>query len=818
MDKNSRRTLCSHRRSKGPRNRNPLEDQNILARTRRLNILAVSVALLLAIVTLTPGVLGAGNGAPSTPAATPAVAPPAPTTRAPTDENNSSGLQCDGVYWASWVWANYTPSWCYGHDEATVSYVSDAPGSGEDANFSFTLPADGAYTQGDFYATIWLGGVVYDTASLDGQAFLEFQFYPAPPEYSGSGSGAQDCLPDGSFFPNYDPGSNDWFACAVVWQVIGSSENAAFAGPLNLEGTSSIFVLHSNDQIYVNESGVAQSTNQPWHLAVTDGTTHASGLVSLQNGTLSLPPYYSTAATGHDLAWGADLPGAISLAYEIGHSLNPAIPESGYYNACYPGDLKCDSYWSGRWAQSGQMQLSLPVMGSTGSQTYPYEIGFGSSVEGENWINGTIAHDESTCTAPSWLTSTNCLYPWYTYRAQNYSFTFGANNQTNDTYDYGNWYQFPGAAESVRFHPAPWGVLNSTVSPSFARVELNRLGATNPVPVLPNGTVYRQFMEGPYWLNVSYPGCPSQSTFVYLKTGAAYNAPIRLSCPGLYNVTFTESGLPARTLWSVTLNGSTLQANVPSIIFYAPNGTESYTVLSPVSGAPGVRYAASPNNGTIDVTAAPVLRGVSYSPQYQFSAVAVPASAAALITPDLAWGAPGSSLQFTVVPFPSWAFASWTGIGNGSYSGPANPATVTMNGPILETSFFEHLFTVAFTEAGLPSSTRWSVDLNGMYQAVSGPTISFAIPNGSYDYNVSGPSGYSVSPQTGSGTINGGNASVAVQFSQIVFLGLTALDLDILVLVTVAIAIAVGVNVAFWLSRRKRPVAPTPPSVPPPQW
>ncbi|MGA7860273.1 MAG: hypothetical protein WCB19_00245 [Thermoplasmata archaeon] len=769
-------------------------------------------------MTLIPGGLGTGSIAHATSVASPVVTPTQPPAQAPTDQNNSSGLECDGVYWASWVWANYTPSWCYGHDEATVSYVSDAAGSGEDANFSFTLPADGTYTQGDFYATIWLGGVVYDAASYGGQAFLEFQFYPAPPEHSGSRSGTQDCLPDGSFFPNYTPGSNEWFACAVVWQLVGGSEDAAFAGPLDLEGTSSIFILHSNDQVYVNESGVAQSTSLPWHLAVADGTTHAAGLVSLQNGSLVLPPFYSTAATGHDLAWGADLPGAISLAYEIGHSLNPAIPESGYYNACYPGDAECDSYWPGRWAESGQVQLSLPVMGSVGSQTYPYEIGFGSSVEGEAWINGTVAHDQSTCTAPSRSTLTNCLYPWYTYRAQNYSFTFGANNQTNDTHDYGNWYQFPAAAGSVRFHAAPWGVLNSTVSPSFARVEFNRLGATNRVPVLPNGTVYRQFMEGPYWLNVSYPGCPSQSTLVYLTTGGVYNGPIRLTCPGLYNVTFTESGLPVGTLWSVTLNGSTLQATGSSIIFFAPNGTESYTVLSPVSGAPGVRYVASPNNGSVDVMAAPVSRSVSYSLQYQFSAVAVPASAAALITPDLAWGAPGSSLQFTVVPFPSWAFASWTGIGNGSYSGPANPATVTMNGPILETSFFEHLFTVAFTEGGLPSSTRWSVDLNGMYQAGSAPTISFAIPNGSYDYNVSGPSGYSVSPQTGSGTIHGGNATVAVQFSQIVFLGLTALELDILVLVTVAIAIAVGVNVAFWLSRRKRPPAPTPPSVPPPRW
>lgn len=121
----------------------PWEDRTILAPTQRLAIRAVPVALLLLVVTLIPGGLGTGSIAHATSVASPVVTPTQPPAQAPTDQNNSSGLECDGVYWASWVWANYTPSWCYGHDEATVSYVSDAAGSGEDANFSFTLPADG---------------------------------------------------------------------------------------------------------------------------------------------------------------------------------------------------------------------------------------------------------------------------------------------------------------------------------------------------------------------------------------------------------------------------------------------------------------------------------------------------------------------------------------------------------------------------------------------------------------------------------------------------------------------------------------------------
>jgi hypothetical protein len=723
------------------------------------------------------------------------------------------------MYWASWVWTTYSPSWCYGEDEATMDFVSNAPGSGEDANFSFVLPADGTYPQADFYDTVWLGGAVYDAPSLDHQAFLEFQFYPAPPADTGTGSGTEDCQSGGVFYPVFSAGSNEWFACAVVWQVT-SSENAAFSGPLDVQGTTSILVLHSNDQIYVNETGVAQSTTLPWQLAVTDATTHTSGSISLQNGSVILSPYYSTAAIGNVLRWGADTPGAIAIAYEDGHSLNPAIPEGGHYNGCYPGDGACDSYWPGRWADSGQMQMSLPILGAPGHQTYPSEIGFGSPVEGEDWINGTsaIRNDSSSCRAPSWSTSTNCLYPWYTYRSQYYSFDFGANNQTNDTHAYGSLYQFPAEVppNAVAFHPAPWGVLNSTVTPSFAQVEFNPIGRTNVVPVLANSSVYQEFMEGLYWLNVSYPGCPSQSTYVYLGAGGVYNTPIQLACPGLYDVTFTESGLPANTPWSVTLGPSTFKTRTPTVSFYVPNGTQPYSVESPVAGSAGIRYVAFLDNGSVSVTAAPVSVNVAYTLQYEFTAVAVPASAAALIDPDLGWLLPGTPVQVTVVPFPSWEFASWTGIGNGSYSGPANPATVIMNGPILETSFYVHLFVVSFTESGLPPNTGWGAEVNGKYNATGGPAISFEIANGSYVYNISGPPGYAITPQTGSGTINGGNANVPVQFARVVLFGLTELELEIILVVTVAIVLAVGINVVYWLTHRNRPPLPTPPSVPPP--
>ncbi len=499
-----------------------------------LVLLVVSVTILGSFL-IAVGNLSAPSGSPA------AAAPPAPPAPPATSSNpTTSTLGCDGMFWASTIWARYSPSYCYGHDEPTISYVSTAPGSGENASWQITLPADGTYAQGDFYATIWFGGTVYDTASTAGsdQGFLEFQFYPAPPTYTGSGSGAQDCAPNGGFNANFQAGANKWFACAIVWQLQGSSlsptEDAAFAGPLNAAGSSgAILEMSSNDHLYVNFSGVAQQT--AWTLSVKDMTSGQSGTVVLQNGSLVLSPYYSTAAAGNTMSWGASAPGAIAWAYEIGHALDPNIPQPS--GQCSPGDGACDSYWPGRWAQSGQMDLSLPILGSGSSATYPTQLGFSSSQGGEAEVNA------SSCGAPSTSTSTNCMYPWYMYRGGSYGFTFGTTDVANTTHDYGNEYQFPGTSSTHHTVTAPWGTVSLSVSPSTATVDFNRRGQTDPV-TLSSGSFSGQYTEGPYWLNVSASGCTSSSQFVYVHTGASLNLPVTLSCGSSSPLTASASASP----------------------------------------------------------------------------------------------------------------------------------------------------------------------------------------------------------------------------------------------------------------------------------
>ncbi|MCI4366969.1 MAG: hypothetical protein L3K08_04375, partial [Thermoplasmata archaeon] len=458
---------------------------------------------------------------------------------------------CDGMYWSSSYWAKYVPSYCYGHDEPTMSYLSTAPGSGANASFQVVLPNDSSsYAQGDLYATIWFGGTVYDTASTAGasQAFLELQFYPTAPYYTGTGSGHKDCLPDGGYFPSFSAGANRWFACAIVWQLANSGggvlEDAAYAGPIDSGTSSSILVMKSNDHVFVNYSGIAQSSTVPWNISVSDPTLGAAGWAPLQNGSLVISPYYSTAASGNTLKWGASNPGAIAFAYEIGHAYNVA-------GSCSPGDGACDSYWPARWAASGQVQLSLPEMGVPGSMSFPRQIALSSSQGGEYEVNS------SSCKSPSTSTSTNCLYPYYIYRSQFHSFDFSTSRPSNDTHDYGNLYQFPSTVSSAgqwnaNVATAPWGTVHLVAYPKNATVELNGPGTINVLALPANRTATVPSMEGQYWLNVTAPGCTSSSTSLYVGTGSTHNLTVLLPCGGT-NLAAHASATPVSGVFPLTV-------------------------------------------------------------------------------------------------------------------------------------------------------------------------------------------------------------------------------------------------------------------------
>jgi hypothetical protein len=90
-------------------------------------------------------------------------------------------------------------------------------------------------------------------------------------------------------------------------------------------------------------------------------------------------------------------------------------------------------------------------------------------------------------------------------------------------------------------------------------------------------------------------------------SGAGARVPLQFRpAAGLYAVNFTESGLPAGTTWSVTLNGTTESTNASWILFYAGNGSATYSV----GGVTG--YSANPAGSVLSISGAPVAQAISF--------------------------------------------------------------------------------------------------------------------------------------------------------------------------------------------------------------
>jgi YVTN family beta-propeller protein len=74
-----------------------------------------------------------------------------------------------------------------------------------------------------------------------------------------------------------------------------------------------------------------------------------------------------------------------------------------------------------------------------------------------------------------------------------------------------------------------------------------------------------------------------------------------------YTITFSESGLPSGTSWSVTLNGTKESSTTDTISFSEPNGSYSYSV-SNVTG-----YSVSTVSGSIIVSGNSYLKDVTFN-------------------------------------------------------------------------------------------------------------------------------------------------------------------------------------------------------------
>ncbi|MGA8424334.1 MAG: PQQ-binding-like beta-propeller repeat protein [Thermoplasmata archaeon] len=275
----------------------------------------------------------------------------------------------------------------------------------------------------------------------------------------------------------------------------------------------------------------------------------------------------------------------------------------------------------------------------------------------------------------------------------------------------------------------------------------------------------------------------------------------------LYSVTFTESGLPSSTSWSVTLNGSLLSSTTTTIVFMEPSGLYPFSV-TPISG-----YLIAPGSGDVTVSGMAAGQSVTFtassSPQYTLSV--------------LESGLPGGtswSITISGTIYTSTTNAISTQEPNGSYpvtvgavagySASQTAFTIIIAGANASHSISWSLatYTLTFQESGLPSGTGWGVTLNGSLSTSTSATIVFnGLKDGNYSFSITSVSGYTASPASGTAKVQGQNATQAISFSSSSpsSSGSSGLTTTEYIIVGVVVLVIAGCLAAVLLTRRRPP-------------
>jgi hypothetical protein len=243
-----------------------------------------------------------------------------------------------------------------------------------------------------------------------------------------------------------------------------------------------------------------------------------------------------------------------------------------------------------------------------------------------------------------------------------------------------------------------------------------------------------------------------------------------------YLLTFTESGLPNGSRWSVTLGGASSSSTNSTIVFGESNGSYGFSVGSPAG------YTSSPANGSLEVSGSPVdtpVRMEALPPTYPvtFTAMGLPAGAgwavdvAAADTPPVAEPPvlvleTGSIIGFALT---NGTYSFFTDSMTSNYTGEPSYGTFNVSGePVNRTVVFSAPsgYAVTFTATGLPVGTSWTVTLNSSSQTSTGSTVTFIEPNGSYPFFVI-TKDYAANPAFGTATIAGAPVTQAIAFSRL---------------------------------------------------
>jgi len=287
-----------------------------------------------------------------------------------------------------------------------------------------------------------------------------------------------------------------------------------------------------------------------------------------------------------------------------------------------------------------------------------------------------------------------------------------------------------------------------------------------------------------------------------------------------YTATFTELGLQAGNIWYVNITGNFVTYDSGPITnisysFQLMNGSYTYTVATSDH-----TYKPSTSSGSVIVDgSSPASISITFAEEtyiVAFTESGLPLGSTwyVNITEGTTYYDVGLMSGTPYSPFLTNGSYTYTiATSDKTYEPSPSSGSFKVDGsPESESVSFIELYTVAFTESGLPSGTSWSVNLNGTTLSSTANTITFSITNGTYSYTIGNISGYNISKSSGSLTVNGKNLSESVTFSSVLSTtpppkkpsAPSSSDTDLYIIIGAVAAVAVvGAVVTIMMRKRK---------------
>lgn len=310
---------------------------------------------------------------------------------------------------------------------------------------------------------------------------------------------------------------------------------------------------------------------------------------------------------------------------------------------------------------------------------------------------------------------------------------------------------------------------------------------------------------------------PSRAIIVDLTGNMTVSVPLTATAKA-FDLTFTETGLAASTAWNISVTNATLgianftqSTTSASMTFKLANGSYAWA-WQHIDG-----WVASVATGTATVNGATVNVAITFT-QYTYAVTfhqsGLPSGGAWSIS--INGGTPTGSTSYTLtVQLPNGTAQYTASVPAGYEVLPAQNGSVTVTGATASVTLtYVPIFSVSFTETGLPSGKSWSVYFAGLTKSATGATIAFAVANGTWSYGVGVPSGYLATPSGGQVTVNGAARTVAVAISPSStaaspssnYLGTLAYA----IIAGLAVLAVIGLMLAAVFARRRPPASPPP--------